>query len=86
MCRRLSAIARRLGATPAQLAIAFCLTNPDVSTVILGPKTVEQLYENLGALDVLPKIDDAVMAEIELVLENKPVTPKDFVQAELDKL
>ncbi|MBX3725872.1 MAG: aldo/keto reductase [Xanthomonadales bacterium] len=53
----LVAMAADLGCTPAQLAIAWCLGNPDVSTVILGASSTDQLRDNLGALAVL----DALM-------------------------
>jgi len=60
-------IARQLGVSPAQLALAWCLRNPDVSTVILGASRPEQLRENLGALDTLEQIDDAVAERLEAV-------------------
>ena len=52
--RRLVPIAEELGCTLAQLAIAWCARNPDVSTVITGASRVEQVRENMAALDVLP--------------------------------
>lgn len=55
--RHLAAMAADLRCTPAQLAIAWCLGNPDVSTVILGASAPAQLQENLAALAVL----DALM-------------------------
>ena len=51
---------RELGVSPAPFAIAWCLANPHVSTVILGASRKTQLEENLKALDVLPKIDAAL--------------------------
>ena len=57
-------IADELGCTPSQLAIAWCAKNPHVSTVITGASTVEQVNENMGSLDVLPKLTDDVMARI----------------------
>jgi voltage-dependent potassium channel beta subunit len=68
----LGKLARELGATTAQLAIAWCLVNPNVSTVILGATTAAQLRENLGALAVLPKLDAAVRERIEAIAANKP--------------
>ena len=61
----LLAIAEELGCTPAQLAIAWCARNPQVSTVITGASRVEQVRENLQALDVLARLDDDVAARIE---------------------
>jgi len=62
--RRLVAVAKDLGVTPSQLAIAWCLRNPDVSTVITGASRVQQVQENVGALDALQKLDDARSEEI----------------------
>lgn len=69
--RQLAPLARELGASMAQLAIAWCLKNPFVSSVILGASRVEQLQENLGALDVAPKLTPEVLERIEGVLQNK---------------
>jgi voltage-dependent potassium channel beta subunit len=63
--RALSEVARELGATLSQLAIAWCAANPNVSTVITGASRLEQLRENLGALDVLPRLTPEVMARID---------------------
>ena len=63
--RSLKDVADDLGCSLAQLSIAWCAANPNVSTVILGASKVSQLQENLGALDVLPKIDDAVLERID---------------------
>jgi voltage-dependent potassium channel beta subunit len=52
--RQLAAIAADAGVDMAQLAIAWCLLNPNVSTVILGASNPAQLRHNLGALDVVP--------------------------------
>ena len=62
--RELGELASRLGVTTSQLAIAWCAKNPHVSTVILGASTVDQVHENLGALDALAQLDDDVLAEI----------------------
>jgi aryl-alcohol dehydrogenase-like predicted oxidoreductase len=50
-------VADELGCTLAQLAIAWCAANPHVSTVITGASRPEQVVDNFGALDVLPKLD-----------------------------
>ena len=63
--KQLGVIAEELGATSAQLAIAWCLTNPHVSTVLLGASRREQLEQNLGALDLLPRLDLALKERIE---------------------
>ena len=66
--RALQPLADELGVELAQLAIAWCLLNPNVSTVMLGASKVEQLEKNLGALDVLPRIDKALQQRIEQVV------------------
>ena len=66
--RRLGAVADDLGCSLAQLALAWCLRNPHVSTVITGASRVEQVHENLAALDVLDRLDDATMARIDEVM------------------
>ena len=63
--KRLATIARELGVPLAQLAIAWCLRNPHVSTVMLGATKAEQLEQNLGALEVAAKLGDAEVARIE---------------------
>ncbi|HET6833651.1 MAG TPA: aldo/keto reductase [Acidimicrobiales bacterium] len=63
--RRLAAVAEDLDCSLAQLAIAWCLHNPHVSTVITGASRVEQVHENLAALDVLERLDDATVDRIE---------------------
>jgi voltage-dependent potassium channel beta subunit len=63
--RRLAAVADELGCSVAQLSIAWCARNPHVSTVITGASRVQQVEENLGALEVLARLDDEVVARIE---------------------
>jgi voltage-dependent potassium channel beta subunit len=58
--RRLKDVADDLGCSLTHLALAWCVTNPRVSTVILGASNQGQLEENLEALDVVPLLDDAV--------------------------
>jgi voltage-dependent potassium channel beta subunit len=65
--RRFSEVARALGQAPATLAIAWCLRNPNVSSVILGASRVSQLLQNLQALDVLEQVDAAGWAQVEAV-------------------
>jgi len=74
----LEKVAKRLGIPLAQLAIAWCLKNPDVSTVILGASNVRQLEENLGSLDAVALLTDEVMETIEGVLQNRPELPEQF--------
>ncbi len=74
--RRLGKLANELGINMAQLALAWCLKNPNVSTVITGASRVEQVHSNMQALDVVPKLTDEVMQKIEDVLQNKPKQPQ----------
>jgi voltage-dependent potassium channel beta subunit len=69
---QLAGIARELGITVSQLAIAWCLLNPNVSTVILGATGPEQLRENLAASEAVAKLTPEVVARIESVVGNKP--------------
>lgn len=70
--QRLMPLATALGCTMPQLALAWCLKNPDVSTVITGASRVEQVRENMLALDAVPLLTPDVMEQIEGILENKP--------------
>jgi aryl-alcohol dehydrogenase-like predicted oxidoreductase len=70
--RELALVAKDLGASVAQLAIAWCLVNPHVSTVILGATRVEQLRENLSALELVPRLEASVLERIETIVTNKP--------------
>ena len=76
--RLLMPITTELGCTMAQLALAWCLKNPNVSTVITGAARASQVTENMMAIDVLPKLTAEVMARIETVLQNKPQPAEDF--------
>lgn len=70
--RKLTSLAGKLGLSPAQLALAWCLKNPNVSTVILGASKTAQLEENLRAVEDVQLLDDGVMEQIEEILQNKP--------------
>jgi voltage-dependent potassium channel beta subunit len=75
----LKPIADKLECTVAQLAIAWCAKNPQVSTVITGASRVSQVVENFKALSVVPKLTPQVLEQIEAVLQNKPAEhTKDF--------
>lgn len=64
----LEPIARDLGGTMSQLALAWCIRNPHVSTVITGASRLEQLEENLKALDLVPQLTPSALEEIDRVL------------------
>ncbi len=75
--KKLQIIAKELGATMAQLGLAWCLKNPNVSTVITGASRPEQVLENMKAPEVVPKISSEVMERIETILGNKPQLEED---------
>lgn len=68
----LKSVADDLGCSMAQMAIAWCLKNPHVSTVITGASRVEQVHQNMKALEIVPSLTKEVMEKIEKVLGNKP--------------
>jgi voltage-dependent potassium channel beta subunit len=63
--RRFTDLAAHLRIPPASLAIAWCLRNPHVSSVLLGATSTTQLQQNLDALDIGARIDDATWARVE---------------------
>ncbi len=73
--KALKGFAEELGVTLPQLAVAWCLKNPNVSTVILGASKPEQLAETLQSASVLPLLTDEVMDALDVLLQNKPVHP-----------
>ncbi len=76
--RKLSEVAKDLGISMAQMALAWCLKNPHVSTVITGASRPEQVSENMKALQAVPLLTDTVMEKIEQILQNKPKLPPDL--------
>lgn len=75
---QLKSIASDLGVSLAELAIAWCLKNPNVSTVILGASKPEQLKENLKALNCVKRLNSEVMQAVENILQNAPAPAKEF--------
>jgi voltage-dependent potassium channel beta subunit len=73
----LQTVAAELGSTMAQLALAWCLKNPYVSTVITGATRPEQVEENMKASDVASKLGPDIMDRVDQVLGNKPVFEED---------
>jgi voltage-dependent potassium channel beta subunit len=76
LVNRLKPVAADLGCTLAQLAIAWCLTNDDVSTVITGASRPEQVTENFASLKVTEQLTPDVLETIEDILGNRPVAEK----------
>ncbi|OCL15010.1 Aldo/keto reductase [Glonium stellatum] len=70
--KNLEPTADRLGVDQAALALAWVLKNPNISSAITGASRPEQVFKSVKALNLLPKLTDDVMEEIERVLGNKP--------------
>lgn len=66
--KELETIAKDLECTLSQLSIAWCLKNPNVSSVITGATKTEQLLENLGAIAIKKKLTDEVMKKIDNII------------------
>jgi len=75
---QLMPIAQDLGCSMAKLALAWCLKNPNVSTVITGASRAKQVSENMAALEIVPKLTGDVMEQIEAILDNKPKAQPDY--------
>lgn len=72
--KKLEPIAKKLSTDLAGLAMAWVLKNPNVASAITGASRVEQVGKSVRALDVVPKLTDEIMKEIEEILGNKPAT------------
>ena len=68
----------KLNCTLAQLSIAWVIQNKDISTAILGAKKPEQLNENLKALEIVPKLTEEILEEIENIMGNTPPGEIDY--------
>ncbi len=75
---KLASVAEIIGCTTAQLAIAWCLLNPNVSTVITGASKPAQVRDNMKSIEVVEKLSPEVVETIEEILDNKPEFPADF--------
>jgi len=76
--RALTEISEELDCTTAQLALAWCLQNPNVSSVITGATKPHQVEENMQALDVADRLTPETMDRIEDILDNRPEPPKNW--------
>lgn len=75
--KKLESLAEYLECTMAQLSIAWCLKNPNISCVITGASNPNQIKENVNASRFVSKLTDAICKQIEDILGNKvvPETP-----------
>jgi voltage-dependent potassium channel beta subunit len=64
--------ASKIDCTPAQLALAWCLKNPNVSTILMGATTPAQIEDNMGCIDVAKRLTDEDISELDEILGNKP--------------
>ena len=71
--RKLEAVAKELDTSLATLAIAWCISNPNVTTAILGATKEQQLEENLKALEVYPKLTQEIKDKIDGIMGTKQV-------------
>ncbi|CAG8631594.1 8141_t:CDS:2 [Cetraspora pellucida] len=70
--KRLMPIAERIHVTPAQLALAWCMKQPNVNTVITGVSKPEQMIENLEAVRLTSKLTPEILKEIDDIMDNRP--------------
>ncbi len=75
---KLASVAEIIDCTTAQLAIAWCLLNPNVSTVITGASKASQVKDNMKAIDIVDKLTPEVVETIEEILDNKPEMAPDL--------
>lgn len=73
--KQLDNLSRELGVSMAELAIAWTIRNPHVTTAILGATRLSQLEQNLKSLTVLPLLTPEIMTRIDEILGNKPTSP-----------
>ncbi|XP_063319844.1 voltage-gated potassium channel subunit beta-2-like isoform X2 [Pelmatolapia mariae] len=76
--KELQAVAERIDCTLPQLAIAWCLRNERVNSVLLGASRTDQLMENIRAIQVLPKMTLSIVSEMDCILGNKPYNTKEL--------
>ncbi len=75
--KQMTPIADELGCSIAQLALAWCLKNQNISSVITGASRPEHVAENMQSLDIVEKLTDEVMEQIETILDNRPEPESD---------
>ena len=76
--KELAEVADSAGIPMPQFALAWCLKNKDVSTVITGASKPEQVEQNMKAVEVMDQLTPDIMEQIEEILDNKPEPEPDF--------
>ncbi len=73
--KALQQVANEIGVPLAQLSLAWCIKNPNVTTAIIGATSATQLYENLKAMDVVASLNNEVMEKIDAIVKTAPIQP-----------
>jgi aryl-alcohol dehydrogenase-like predicted oxidoreductase len=73
--KKLALLSKNIGIPLHHLALAWCLKNPNVSTVILGASKLSQLEDNINSLSAVEKITNEVNDKIEAIVQNRPADP-----------
>lgn len=68
-------MADKLGCDQAALAMAWVVKNPNVSSAITGASRPEQVYKSVRSLEIVPKLTEEILKEIDDILKNKPAAP-----------
>jgi aryl-alcohol dehydrogenase-like predicted oxidoreductase len=76
--KKLEPVAKGLGLSLAELALAWCVKNPNVSTVITGASRPQQVKQNMKTIDKIDKLTPEVMSRINKILDNRPPRDMDF--------
>lgn len=82
---KFKALAEELEVSQAQLAMAWCVVNPDVSTAITGASRPEQIVDTVNALKVLPKLTKEVLQRIEEIFSTEPTGKRNMKNFEPEK-
>ncbi|GAB6026184.1 Voltage-gated potassium channel subunit beta-2 [Chamberlinius hualienensis] len=71
--QEISQLAEKLGCSFSQLTVAWCLKNENVHCVIVGATCADHIYDHIQALQIRSKLNTALMAQLDAILDNKPV-------------
>ena len=80
MFREIKELAESMGATQAQLALAWVLVNKDVSSCIIGASRISQLESNLKALEIAANWTEELEARMNEILGNQPTPPINYLK------
>jgi Predicted oxidoreductases (related to aryl-alcohol dehydrogenases) len=74
--KKLKSLAEKLGISLPQMAIAWCIRNPNVTTAILGATKISQLEETIKSFEYIEKLSPDILEQIEVIMNNKPIQPQ----------